>query len=60
MCVLLSAPSSRTQSMPVFQQVDIENATDPNTGRTMLRMFGVTEVPFVLYNFGITTYYGMP
>ena len=46
--------------MPVFQQVDIENATDPNTGRTMLRMFGVTEVPFVLYNFGITTYYGMP
>ncbi|KAF9221377.1 hypothetical protein BS17DRAFT_785295 [Gyrodon lividus] len=27
----------------VFQQIDIENATDPNTGRTMLRMFGVTE-----------------
>ncbi|KAH0836609.1 hypothetical protein J3R83DRAFT_8309 [Lanmaoa asiatica] len=32
-----------TQATLVFQQVDIENATDTNTGRTMLRMFGVTE-----------------
>ncbi|KAF9245286.1 DNA polymerase family B-domain-containing protein [Melanogaster broomeanus] len=27
----------------VFQQIDIENTTDPSTGRIMLRMFGVTE-----------------
>ena len=31
--------------------MDIENATEPGTGRTMLRMFGVTEVCFVLRGF---------
>jgi DNA polymerase delta subunit 1 len=35
---------SNTGHTIVFQQLDIENATDPNTGRTMLRMFGITEV----------------
>ncbi|KAI9461498.1 DNA polymerase family B-domain-containing protein [Boletus coccyginus] len=34
--------NEKTDSI-IFQQVDIENATDPNTGHTMLRMFGVTE-----------------
>ncbi|KAN0088533.1 DNA polymerase family B domain containing protein [Tylopilus felleus] len=34
--------NERTDSI-IFQQMDIENATDFNTGHTMLRVFGVTE-----------------
>ncbi|KAF8126479.1 hypothetical protein EV363DRAFT_1525315 [Boletus edulis] len=34
--------NKRTDSI-VFQQVDIKNETDPNTGRTMLRVFGITD-----------------
>ncbi|KIJ65720.1 hypothetical protein HYDPIDRAFT_39637 [Hydnomerulius pinastri MD-312] len=36
-------PINERQDTIIFQQIDIENATDPATGRTMLRMFGVTE-----------------
>ncbi|KAF8141671.1 DNA polymerase family B-domain-containing protein [Boletus edulis] len=36
-------PINERMDSIVFQQVDIENATDPNTGRTMLRVFGITE-----------------
>ncbi|KAF8845184.1 hypothetical protein BDN67DRAFT_962126 [Paxillus ammoniavirescens] len=37
------APMNQKRDTIIFQQLDIENATDPSTGRTMLRMFGVTE-----------------
>ncbi|KIJ20820.1 hypothetical protein PAXINDRAFT_174244 [Paxillus involutus ATCC 200175] len=37
------APINQKRDTIIFQQLDIENATDPNTGRTMLRMFGITE-----------------
>jgi hypothetical protein len=35
---------SLTMKIPVFQQIDIEVATDTLSGGTSLRMYGVTEV----------------
>lgn len=44
MCVTL-APlwCSFISFFSAFQQIDIKEATDPDTGFIMLRMFGVTE-----------------
>lgn len=42
--IRLALPLSFLNSVVVFQQIDVEETVDSSSGRSHLRMFGVTEV----------------
>jgi hypothetical protein len=43
--MLPHAPQLTVPPLTVFQQIDVDEATDYSNGSIVLRLFGVTEVP---------------